>query len=61
MKIIKQDLDHSLICWSANNYKYQPIYVVAYGLQVKQFDSLAAANTEWSHCLKHSKQCNKAG
>lgn len=59
MKIENQELEHSLLMWSALNYKYQTVYVVAYGLQVKQFDTKAKALKEYRECKAHSKQCNK--
>lgn len=59
MKIEKQELEYSLLMWSALDYKYQPVYVVAYGLQVQQFDSKAKAMKEYKECKAHAIQCNQ--
>lgn len=60
MKIEKQDLEHSLLMWSAINYQHLTVYVVAYGLQVKQFFTKSAAEKEYRQCKTHSKKCNRS-
>jgi hypothetical protein len=60
MKILKNEVDqHQLLMYVSNNYLYKPVYVVCYGLQVKQFVSKSAAEIEYKHCKKHAIECNK--
>lgn len=57
MKILKQETDLSLLMWSALNYKGETIYVVAYGLQVTQFNTEELALSEYECCRLHSIAC----
>lgn len=57
MKILKQELDLSLLMWSAYNYKHEIVYVIAYGLQVNQFDTEELARSEYETCRIHSIAC----
>lgn len=58
MNIEKQELEHSLLMWSALDYKYLRVYIVAYGLQVTQHTTKAAADKEYKECKAHSEKCN---
>jgi hypothetical protein len=62
MKILKNEVDqYQLLMYVSNNYLYKPVYVVCYGLQVKQFDCKVLAQVEYRHCKKHAIECNKVG
>lgn len=59
MKILKNEVDdYQLLMYVSNDYLYRPVYVVCYGLQVKQFDDEKLANTEYKNCKKHAIACN---
>lgn len=34
-----------------------PDYHVRYGLEVRHFDSLSAARADFSHCMRHAREC----
>lgn len=59
MKIEKQELEFSLLMWSAIDYKQRTVYCVAYGLQVTQYDTKEVANKEYRQCKAHFKRCNR--
>ena len=51
MKIITMSEEIGLIYYTAKDYKYNDVFVVVYGLQVKQFHDREKAQNEVRTCL----------
>lgn len=59
MKIITISEEMGLIYYTAKDYKYNDVFVVVYGLQVKQFHDREKAQNEFKNCLNHYWESNK--
>lgn len=59
MKIITMSEEMGLIYYTAKDYKYNDVFVVVYGLQVKQFHDQEKAQQEFKNCLNHYWESNK--
>ena len=53
MKIVTMSEEMGLIYYTAKDYKYNDVFVVVYGLQVKQFYDREQAQQEFRNCLDH--------
>ena len=59
MKIITMSEEIGLIYYTAKDYKYNDVFVVVYGLQVKQFHDSEKAQNEVINCLDHYWESSK--
>ena len=59
MKIINMSEEICLIYYTAKDYKYNDVFVVVYGLQVKQFYDREKAQNEVRNCLDHYWESSK--
>ena len=59
MKIITMSEEIGLIYYTAKDYKYTDVFVVVYGLQVKQFYDREKAQREFRNCLDHYWESSK--
>jgi hypothetical protein len=58
MEILQLNTELQLIMWQCRNWQGGRTFVVAYGLQVKQFDCPEKAEQEYRECKAHSLECN---
>ena len=59
MKIITMSEEIGFIYYTAKDYKHNDVFVVVYGLQVKQFYDRDQAQKEVSNCLDHYWELSK--
>lgn len=59
MKIITMSEEMGLIYYTAKDYKHNDVFVVVYGLQVKQFYDQEKAQNEVRSCLDHYWESSK--
>jgi len=56
--IISESHEYDVTLKVSKDYKQSNIYMVIYGLQVKQFQEFDHALDEYNNCLKHAIGCN---